>query len=296
MANIENISIGGSTQAIGGDEFDGQWVEDVLTLSSSFTLSPGATKTFSLSSYLPDDGYDYEVIFESTAQTSSTSGDYAEVRACSGTGTSGFMSRLARIRTRTANAQIGTVTFITPILNSDKNITIETYSGSVGTATLGLYARRYRRIGLNGTHSDYISNINVNGTQYDINGNFLNGEWNPANSQLFSSTLAQNAGSTIDLSSYLPNDGYKYEVMFSVTAVTGTTSGNSVAPRLGISTGTGNPVICRHFTRTASNMRCAGNVLVAVVNRSVQVYNSGNATSGTITVTARGYRRIGTND
>lgn len=282
-------------QRIGGDEFDGQWVENTATINSSFTLSPGGTKTFSLSSYLPNDGYDYEVLFECDSRTGTTSGDYAEVRAYSGTGLSGMIARLARIRTRASNYQFGSVAFILPISNSDKNITIDTYSGSVNTCTLGLYARRYRRIGKNDTNSDYISQIDTGGTQYDIQGKFLNGNWVGTGSQLFSSTLAQNGSSTISLSSYLPNDGYAYEVMFSVTARTGTTSGNTVMPRLGIATGNGNSTVCRHVTRTSSDMICAGNIIVAVLARTVYVYNSGNSTSGNIVVTARGYRRIGTN-
>lgn len=282
-------------QRVGGDEFDGQWVVQNHTVNSSFTLSPGANKTFSLASYLPNDGYDYEVVLENTAYTGTTSGDWAEVRGYSGTGLSGIYARLPRIRTRASANQRGTVTFIIPIFNADKNITIDTYSGSVNTCTLGLWARYYRRIGKNGTHSDYVSSLNFSGTQYDIDGNFLNGDWVASTTTLYNASLAGSGSSSISLSSYLPNDGYGYEVLFNITARTGTTSGNTVLPRLGVLAGSSNAVICGHVTRTASEMICAGNVIIPVMGRTVNLYNASTATSPGVTVYARGYRRIGTN-
>ena len=282
-------------QRVGGDEFDGQWVMQNYTVNSSFTLSPGAYKTFSLASYLPNDGYDYEVVLENTAYTGTTSGDYAEVRGYSGTGLSGIAERLPRIRTRASANQRGTVTFIIPIFNADKNITIDTYSGSVNTCTLGILARYYRRIGKNGTHSNYVSSLNYSGTQYDIDGNFLNGDWVASATTLYNASLAGSGSASISLSSYLPNDGYGYEVLFNITARTGTTSGNTVLPRLGVLAGSSNAVICGHVTRTASEMICAGNVIIPVLARTVNLYNASTAASPGVTVYARGYRRIGTN-
>lgn len=282
-------------QRVGGDEFDGQWVMQNYTVNSSFTLSPGAYKTFSLASYLPNDGYDYEVVLENTAYTGTTSGDYAEVRGYTGTGLSGAYARLPRIRTRASANQRGTVTFIMPIFNSDKNITIDTYSGSVNTCTLGLWARYYRRIGKNGTHSNYISAIDAGGSHYDIQGKFLNGNWVASTATLYNASLAGSGSSSISLSSYLPNDGYGYEVLFNITARTGTTSGNTVLPRLGVLAGSSNAVICGHVTRTASEMICAGNVIIPVIARTVNLYNASTTVSPGVTVYARGYRRIGTN-
>ena len=295
MSVIEKISIGGTAQQIGGDNFDGQWVESLATLSSSFTLAPDGSKTFSLTSYLPDSTYDYEVQFELTAQTGTTSGNYVETNIYSGSSGSNFRQRCARIRTRASNYQVGATVVVVPILASDQNVRVTTYSGSSGTATLGLYAKRYRRIGKNGTSSGYISKINVGGTSYEIGGDFIDGQWTAASDQLFSGTLGADGSSTLDLSNILPNDGNAYECMFSITASTGTSSGNTVAPRLGVQSGTDNPEVCQHVTRTSSNMNCAGNIRVPCAGRTVQLYNSGNDTSGTITVRIRGYRRIGTN-
>lgn len=44
-------------------EIDGNWVNKGVTLGNGFSIAAGATKTFSLSSYLPNDGALYEVIF-----------------------------------------------------------------------------------------------------------------------------------------------------------------------------------------------------------------------------------------
>lgn len=279
-------------QRIGGKEFDGQWVLNSATISSSFTLSPGGSTTLSLSSYVPNDGYDYEVMFETVATTGSSSGDYVEARYYAGTGLSGIMARGARIQTRASSTQRCSVFIVLPILASDRNITVETYSESVNTATLGVYTRGYRRIGKNGTGSNYISNIGINNSKYDIDGKFLNGYWIPKDTTLFSGTLEQSSSSTISLSDALPDDEFAYEILCSVTAVTGTSSGNYVAPRLGANTDSGNAVICNQYTRTSSSMMCAGNTIIPVKERNIYLWNSGNSTSGTITVYLRGYRRM----
>jgi len=283
-------------QQIGGDEFDGQWIDKSYTISSSYTLAPDAKTTFSLSSYLPNDSYDYEVQFENLVTTGSTNGDYLESYLHSGSTTSSFYNRTCRERTRDASTQIGTMVVILPILNSDRNVTSRSYSGSVNTSTLGLYAKKYRRIGKNGTSANYISSINYSNNSYSIYGNFIDGDWVYKSTTLFSGTLEQSVLTTISLSSYLPNDGYFYEVLCNVTANTGATAGNTVAIRLGTSTTlNNNPQVCRRVTRTASTMMSGGNIIIPVEARNLYVGNVGNATSGTVTVYGRGYRRIGTN-
>lgn len=284
-------------QRVGGDEFNGQWIDKSYTISSSYTLAPDAKTTFSLSSYLPNDDYDYEVQFENLVTTGSTSGDYLESYLHSGSTTSSFYNRTCRERTRDASTQIGSMVVILPILNSDRNITSRSYSGSINTSTLALYAKKYRRIGKNGTSANYISSINYSNSSYPIYGKFIDGDWVYKSTTLFSGTLEQNVSTTISLSSYLPNDGYFYEVLCNVTANTGATSGNTVAIRLGTSTTlNNNPQVCRRVTRTASTMMSAGNIIIPVGARNLYVGNAGNATSGTVTVYGRGYRRIGTND
>lgn len=297
MANIDKISLRGNTQQIGGDEFDGQWIDALTTISGSFTLAPDGQQVFSLAGYLPDSTYDYEVTFEITSSTGGSSGNYVESYICSGNSRSSFATRSIRMITRASANQIGGMTVVVPILASNQNVLVYTYSGSNGNSTFGLWARGYRRIGKNGTHSNYVSYIDYQGENYPIGGDFLNGDWIPSNNEiLFNSTLAKEEMQAIDMSSFLPNDGQAYWVMISATVRTGASSGNAASVRIGHNNGMlDNPVVCQHVTRTNSNMTCAGNILVPLTGRTLYISNTGNATSGTIEVTLRGYRRIGTN-
>lgn len=284
-------------QRIGGDEFDGQWKEKDSTLGSSITIAPNGSFNYSLATYLGDNTHDYEVEFQLYVETGTTSGNCAEIFLYSGNATSGvWNSRTTRVRTRAAYKQIAGGTYILPILKGAQSITIWNNSGMVGNSIFTLTACRYRRIGLNGTHSDYISAIDAGGSHYDINGKFLNGDWVSSEVQLYNGTIAGSTTKSCSLSSYLPNDGYAYEVWLTLRADTGTTSGDAVTGRVGLSsTGTSNKIVCRQQTRTASNMTCCGNILQPVAARTVYVSNTAGVTSGTMVFTARGYRRIGTN-
>ena len=98
------------------------------------------------------------------------------------------------------------------------------------------------------------------------------------------------------LSSYLPKDGYKYEVLIRGSVTTGTTSGNSCVLYLqsDILTGYG-LAVCGTRTRTTSSVPAYGTVLLPVgVQRKVTVVSSSGAV-GTYAMLAMGYRRIGTN-
>lgn len=285
-------------QRIGGDEFDGQWKEKGLNLANSITIAPNGSFNYSVANYLGDNTHDYEVEFELYVQTGSTSGNCGEFWLYAGNATSNvWNTRACRLRTRASAIQIAAGTFILPISKSAQSITIWAHNSStVGNCIFTLSAVRYRRIGLNDTHSNYISAIDAGGSQYDIQGNFLNGDWVAKDTQLYNGTIANSGSQNCSLSSYLPNDGYAYEVLFTLRADTGTTSGNAVTGRVGYSsTATSNRVVCRQNTRTASNMTCCGNVMLPVSARNIYVSNTGGATSGTMVLTARGYRRIGTN-
>lgn len=285
-------------QRVSGDEFDGQWVEKGQALSNGTTIAPNASFNYSLANYLGDSSHDYEVEFELFVQTGVTSGDCGEFYLYAGnTRSNVWNTRACRLRTRAAAFQAAAGTFILPISKTDQSVTIWAHSSStIGDCIFSLGAVRYRRIGNNDTHSDYVSAISVRGTQYNIDGNFLNGNWVAKDVQLYNGTIAAASSKNCSLSDYLPNDGYSYEVLFTLRADTGTTNGNNVTGRVGYSAAANsNRVVCRHITRTASNMTCCGNVLLPVSARNIYVSNSGNTESGTMVLTARGYRRIGTN-
>lgn len=281
-------------QRIGGDEFDGQWVESAATLLNGVTVASGGNATASLSNYLPNDGYDYEVQFSFWGDSGTSSGNGYESLVYSGANNN-FSVRCSRTTTRASSTQRGCCTGVIPVLANDKSLRVAISSGWTGSNVISLHVNRYRRIGKNGLHNNYVSNI-VTDDRYYIDGNFLHGEWQPLNAQVFNASLANNTASAINLSNIIPDDGYSYWVMFSVTARTGTTSGNTVTARMGLSsTPNQNAGVCVQKTAANSNMTSAGNIILPVRARTVYIANTGGQTSGTITVKARGYRRMGTN-
>lgn len=124
----------------------------------------------------------------------------------------------------------------------------------------------------------------------------FDGQWIDASTSLASgATPPTTVSSTFSLSSYLPNDGHNYEVLFTAQTTTGSTSGNQISIALKTDIITSNVYICKAQTRASSSVGCFGSCIIPVgTGRSVTVDQYGNNT-GTYTLQARGYRRIGTN-
>lgn len=148
---ISDIESNGISQKIGGDNFDGPWVVKYLTIFDNKSIAASNRTTYSLSSYLPNDNYDYEVLFWGEAQTGSTSGNQVDITLSSGktNAYSTFTARIGRVVTRTASTERTAGSCILPIFANDRNV--GWYNGdSNGTAT-GCYFRAlgYRRLGKN---------------------------------------------------------------------------------------------------------------------------------------------------
>ena len=142
---------------IGGDIADGKFIGSNSTIYSG-KPSYSFYKTINISNYLPNDNYDYEVIFNSHLYTGATSGNYVDARIASGTKNSSNFSNATsltggRINTRTASVRETACSGILPIHASDRNISLF-YSGS-GTIpssnsnNIALTLNGYRRIGKN---------------------------------------------------------------------------------------------------------------------------------------------------
>lgn len=99
------------------------------------------------------------------------------------------------------------------------------------------------------------------------------------------------------LSSYLPNDSQKYEVIIRANGTTTSTSGKFI--RIGITSGiiTTQAYACACRTRTASTQNCAGSIILPIgTDRKISVAGTTDASAdGTYTLRALGYRRIGLN-
>lgn len=111
--------------------------------------------------------------------------------------------------------------------------------------------------------------------------------------------IEQNATTSemfFDLSSYLPNDGYDYNVLVEAVCYTGTTSGNYMTVYISsdVTNGIG---ICRARTRTAAALEALGSALIPVSKGRFFTLNgsTNSAFKGSRTIVLHGYRRIGTN-
>lgn len=142
---------------------------------------------------------------------------------------------------------------------------------------------------------------------YDKNGNTncsfpntdrVDGQWVKKSATLATNVTwkANTAAKTYSLSSYLPNDDYSYEVLFSGVAVTGTTSGNFVTIQLS-TTFVDNVSVCEARTRTSSSTESQGNAILPIgSDRAVTQYSSSSTNAnGTYSLYVRAYRRIGKN-
>ena len=104
-----------------------------------------------------------------------------------------------------------------------------------------------------------------------------------------------------DLSSYLPNDNYIYEVLIGATATTGGTSGNAAYVTVYSSvlgdniSATGLIPVCRNITRTSYSTTCAGSITLPIGTNRILYGYSGTTTTSTVILWLFGYRRVGTN-
>ena len=125
----------------------------------------------------------------------------------------------------------------------------------------------------------------------------IDGQWIKNFQQVFNNLNLHNSNNTpytVDLSNYLPNDGYNYEVIIDGTMETGNVSGRYCAFIVSsdygyaIYLGNGRP-------RTNASVTSAGNGIIVVgTDRKLYIARADNY-YGTATLNLKGYRRIGTN-
>ena len=160
---IEKIEANNITYPIGGDNFDGQWSTETLTILSNATLSGGTYYTYSLSNYLPDDDYDYEVIFNGATSSTASSGKVCQLTLFTGTTTTNEQGwRLNRCQARTNATTRAGGSAIIPIFKSDRNVTVYTQDSTTNNTSTYLHASGYRRLG--------------NNTSFNINTNYVSSE------------------------------------------------------------------------------------------------------------------------
>lgn len=125
--------------------FDGQWVYSSLTVANSVAVSSNNV-AYSLSSYLPNDGYNYEVLLSCICYTDATSGHFSRIALTSDLIVNYI--NIAQVRTRTASTVDAAGNCIIPV-GAERIITfVGSTSASFG-GTYTIVARGYRRIGTN---------------------------------------------------------------------------------------------------------------------------------------------------
>lgn len=130
----------------------------------------------------------------------------------------------------------------------------------------------------------------------------VDGQWTYKNTSLGSGVTwnasSHSSAKDYSLSSYLPNDGQKYEVLIRANGTTTSTSGKFISVGIMSDIITATVYVCRCRTRTSSSQNCAGNVIIPVgTGRKITVAGAGSEASanGTYDIACMGYRRIGTN-
>lgn len=132
----------------------------------------------------------------------------------------------------------------------------------------------------------------------------FDGQWVYSNTEILSNVTASGAtGYQYDLGSYLPHDGNKYEVIFSLWGQTGSSSGNGFyvwagTDIIGPGTSSDNGKIQVARTRTVSSMSQYGGgsfTLPVGTGRKLYLYFTNSDSTSGIYLKALCYRRIGTN-
>ncbi len=161
------------------------------------------------------------------------------------------------------------------------------YSG-IETSDSGLYLYFY--VGETVQNANLVNIGRIQETM--VTNTMVDGQWVQKYAELSSATAI--GSYTLDLSDYLPNDGYAYEVMFYIAMA----SGNTTVYTLGtVSSPWTNKASCFCATaKTTTNARFAtANFILPIKNRVVYSEISEGAVSSSGGVVMVGYRRLGTN-
>lgn len=150
---INSINVKGTNIGIGGEIADGQWIQKRMTVFSSTKFTETGEKTYTVSNYLPDNTYYYEVLvttYNTAGNTSIAAGDtsswWFKLSGFSGTLNGGYG------RCTSTSYQIDSKHSVIPAKQTSGTLTItvnNTSVGSNGSGNCGMYLTGYRRLGTN---------------------------------------------------------------------------------------------------------------------------------------------------
>lgn len=130
--------------------FDGQWVYSSIAIADSVTWnSSHGIKTYSLNNYLPNDGYNYEILFSGSCDTGTTSANFINIYIGINNVNENVICRLCTARTRTAssNQSSGSSNIIIP--SNMRQLVVYGSTSSNANGTYSLFVAAYRRVGTN---------------------------------------------------------------------------------------------------------------------------------------------------
>lgn len=300
---IERIeTLNGDIRDIGGDKFDGQWVYKTKVLLNNVTMATDKAQNIvcSLKDYLPNDGYMYEVFINAWGNTGTASGNRIDVRLFASSSsidaTKVFYQYLRSVITRTNSTRYFGGSVILPILPTDQAFIVRNVTTTAGTnnkVTLNVYG--YRRINTN-TDGNYLKSISIGNMDIPFGGNNFNGRWTYAYKNLFSGKTFTTSNNIYDLSDYLPEDNYLYEVLIQGYSRTGSSAGNSVQFTIYDQATNVGRVVSRIVTRYSSSVIDSYNCILPIsVDRKIKLAVTTSGTSGNCGCALMGYRRVGTN-
>ena len=138
-----NLAVNGS-EVVTGDNtrFDGQWVNSSVELANNVSMT-SSTQDYSLSSYLPNDNYDYEVMFNCNITSGTSTGNRIYLAVI--TDISSY-TEMAYAMPR-PNASVTSYGFCILPVGSGRKVTVAGNTNPKGTYQLCV--RGYRRIGTN---------------------------------------------------------------------------------------------------------------------------------------------------
>ena len=146
VTDTKKFGIGdGSTTVQNINMYDGGWVQSNATLTENTSWTGSALQPFSLSNYLPNDNYNYEVFVVGQAVSSATSGKFCRIGLTSDI--CGYSPICACI-SRSNATQYANGCAVIPVGTGRY---LQQYSTTATTAggTISVYVTGYRRIGTN---------------------------------------------------------------------------------------------------------------------------------------------------
>lgn len=144
------LNIEGSTIEVNGNDLtkiiDGQWVPVNITVAENITYPTEAETEYDLSSFLPTDTYDYEVLIRGYVRPSATANKYVNLYI--GSPLLGIKAGITGTRTQGAYVAENVGSCIIPV-DTTRKIQVATSTSANAEGSYTIWACAYRRIGTN---------------------------------------------------------------------------------------------------------------------------------------------------